>query len=112
MLALYEPLRREIEHERNAILRGERSMDRQNYGPYFLLLESEKLAVLTIHCVLSAILAPENKWTDGMAWRDQRWVSHQLRLWPKRLRLSYMLSVPASLSSVRKAIAECKILGH
>ena len=38
MSELFLPLRREIERERDAILNGDRSMDRKNYGPYLLLL--------------------------------------------------------------------------
>lgn len=75
MSEFFEPLERAIDQERNAILNGDRSMDRKNYGPYFLLLESDKLAALTLQCVLNALLAPDGRSSsshEGFSPRDQR----------------------------------------
>lgn len=56
MLSRYDPLVREISEEQRRIANKEPGVDRTVYGPKFVALDAERLAVITIHEALGLML--------------------------------------------------------
>ncbi|KAK3262316.1 hypothetical protein CYMTET_28820 [Cymbomonas tetramitiformis] len=57
----YEPLALAFKHEQDLVKKGVTATDRRVYGPYLLLLPPEKLAVITLHTVVSALMKGEKE---------------------------------------------------
>ena len=53
----FKPLSEAIEAEQKAILNNVKKMDRNVYGPYLLLLDPDKLSVITMSCVIVSMLS-------------------------------------------------------
>lgn len=55
----FQPMWEAVAAEQDAVRRRERGTDRGVYGPYLLLVEPQKLAVITMHGVLGLVLSEE-----------------------------------------------------
>ncbi|KAK9814262.1 hypothetical protein WJX72_003057 [[Myrmecia] bisecta] len=57
MTQWYHRLEKAIEQEQKDILNGVRTLDAAAYGPFLLLLKPEIYAVMTMHCVVAAMMS-------------------------------------------------------
>ena len=60
-LRWFIPLATSLETEQTAILTNTTSKDRSNYGPLLLLLPPQKLAVITMHTTVNAVISNGNE---------------------------------------------------
>ena len=60
----FHPLTAAIEAEQEAVRSKNPSIDRRQYGPFLLLLNAEKLSVMTLHTMIGLIIQGEKSFTS------------------------------------------------
>ena len=69
LTSFYEPLMVGVEREQNMISEGVPGFDRRVYGPYLQLLGADKIAVISLHTIISMLMRGVEK-TRGDVFRD------------------------------------------
>ena len=59
----FEPLSRAVALEQEAVRLKVPSVDRNNYGPFLLMLNPDKLAVITLHVVIGQLMKGEESFS-------------------------------------------------
>ena len=67
LTSFYEPLVLGIEREQGHISEGDPGIDRRVYGPYLQLLGADKIAVVSLHTVISMLMQGELKKKHGIS---------------------------------------------
>ena len=69
LTSFYEPLMVGVEREQSMISEGVPGFDRRVYGPYLQLLGADKIAVISLHTIISMLMRGVEK-TRGDVFRD------------------------------------------